>query len=410
MNVILKFWRHVSLGFSFAIGLGDGLAQPNSDLMKFAEPPTVESLVTIDSVRIDGSLALRFDLGAMLLGPGANFPFHLEHRLETDYGRATRSAWDIPELYGVIAPAGRETLRWRLFGLGEVIVPAVPPGPTYYPVGMGYAMQRSAWGDFSFRNALGWEWLYRDWTLVMGRGPNGLQLDFQVQGGRISVVTATRYRIAAGNIEAVYDDAGRVHRLRIGERVHEFQYEGDSFRLNVLTSINETQTSVVRFSYVNELLSGVQDGEAPARTLDWGEVPNGKRSDCKWPNSVGVGRTNHCLLKYDHGTQGYVISCQPIEAGPLKRVTLNNRKGVATIEENGAVVRRMAFGTIRGKPDAGQLTQIADGDGKVLERYEYNDQGRVAHAWLEKGERIDYRYDQTGALIGALKMVETNTR
>jgi hypothetical protein len=405
VNSFLRFWQQAPFGLWLAIGLADCFAQPDVDLMKFAQPPSIESLVTIDGVRIDGSLALGYDLGGLLLGPATTIRFHLEHRLDTDYGRETRSSWDIPELYGVIAPAGRQALRWRLFGLAAMIIPSIPPGPAYYPVGMGYAMQRRAAGDFIFRNALGWEWVYRDWALAEGRGPGGLQLGFRVQGGRVTAMTASHLGIEKCHMEARYDDAGRVRRLQIGARVHEFQYEADSSRLSVWTSSSEAGTSVVRFSYANELLSCVQEGEVFTKTLAWIEVPHGKHSDCKWPHSVGVGRTDKCTLDYGHGTQGYILSCQPTLSVPSKRITLNNRRGVATIEEN-KVVRRISFGSIRGKPEAGRLTQVADGEGKLLERYEYNAQGKVAHAWPAKGMRIDYTYDPAGALVGAVKVEE----
>lgn len=403
MNTIVRTMRSIGWLLLFAVGVTAACAQPDPDLAKYAQPPTVESLVTIDGVRIDGSLALSFDLGSLRLGSLADFPFHLDHRLETDYGRATRSVWDIPELYGVIAPAGRDALRWRLFGLGEVIVPAVRPGPKYYPVGMGYLMQRTANGDFSFRNALGWEWVYRDWTLVVGHGPNGLELEFQVQGGRISSMTAERFHIAAGNMEARYDELGRLSRLRIGVRVHEFEYEADSSRLCTWVANAENNPAIVRFTYTSELLSGVQEGSAALKTFGWIDLPEGKQSDCKWPHSVAIGRTERFSLAYDHGTLGYGLSAHPTAAGTVKSVTLNNHKGIAMIKEDGAVVRRLYFGAIRGEPEAGRLTRVEDGAGKVVERYEYDAQGRVVRAWPEGGTCVDFTYDRDGFLVGAAK-------
>ncbi len=407
MTARLRSWRMVGAGLLLELGVGGLWAQPAPELAKYATPPSIESLVTIDGVRIDGSLALGYDLGMLQLGADAGFPFRLEHRLETDIGRRTRSVWSIPELYGVIAPLGRNALRWRLFGAGEAIVPAMPPGPEFRAIGMGYAMQRTASGDFVFRNALGWDWVYRDWVLVAGHGPNGLELIFQVQGGRIVSMEAKRYQIAAGNLEARYDDAGRLMRLRIGNRVHEFEYEGDSQRIWKWESDVAAVPVRTEFSYENELLVGVRTGEVSASALAWVELPAGRRSDCKWPHSVGLARTERYRFSYDHGTRGYVLRAQPLGVGLEKSVTLNTNRGLATIAEGGLLSRRISFGARRDEPEAGRLMRMEDGEGKVLERYEYDASGRVVRAWPGDGKCIEFTYDRAGALLGATERSET---
>lgn len=378
---------------------GDGGLDP--ELTKYAYPPSVESLVTIDGVRIDGSPSLEFDMGSLRLGPFAEFSFRLVHRLETSFDRRTRSVWAIPELGGVIVPINRGLFRWRRFGADEVLIPAVAPGPGATQVAGGYVMQRTGSGDFVFRNRVGWEWIYRDWVLVSARGPNGLQLLFEVQGGLVTGMRATRFQIEAGNMDARYDDGGRLVALRLGNRRHEFRYDEETELLSVWVSDPEGAAAAVAFDYEDSLVSGVRVGDSEARVLRWERLPTGSRSDCVWPNAFVVAGTAHHLFSYSHDVEGYAITATVVADGRVERIVVNNHKGVVVRYADGVVVRRCRFGTRRRESSVGKLTRIEDGEENVTEQYEYDPAGRVARAWLAPDRLISFSYGPDGSLAGA---------
>lgn len=394
---------YLALAISFAAAPAVFAQNANdSDWAKYASPPSVESLVTIDGVRIDGSPSLEFDLGVLRLGPFAEFSFHLRHRLETSFDRQTRSVWEIPELRGTIVPSGRDLLRWRRFGANEVPVPSIPPGPGFRQIGNGITMQRSAPGDFAFRDSMGWEWLYRDWVLVSASGPGGLQLVFEVQGGLVTDMRAKRFQIEAGRFSAQYDDGGRILEVRIGAQAHEFGYAPDTGRL-VRWNRNGGEPGVATtFEYVDALISRVNNEDGTGRSLRWMELPDGRRVDCKWNNSAGVGRTDRYRLFYTHDVRGYAVSAEPLDGGAGRKIVLNNHKGVVEDSTEGRVARRYRFGVRRSVSDAGKLTTIEDAQGNSLEIYEYDAVGRVARVRLSLGKTIDFTYSPDGSVATAV--------
>ena len=153
-----KWGRLLAMGVGGIVGVA-APAEVDPALARHASPPTVESLVSVDGVRIDGTRDMGYDLGALQLGMVARFGFRMEHRLVTGVGRQTCSVWEFPELSGVVVPVGRDALRWRLFGYGDLLTPAVPPGPRFY----GYDAEgrvKSAWTK-------------EDGTVEFSYGPDG---------------------------------------------------------------------------------------------------------------------------------------------------------------------------------------------------------------------------------------------
>ena len=365
----------------------------------YVEPPTVEDAVMIDGVRIDGSLNLNYNLGAWALGGREEIPLAIVHRLKTDPSGHSRSEMVVTGLTCFAVPADRSLTRCAFLGGAEVTFYSEGLGAALTKVGAGMLARRSAAGRLEVKSANGWIWVYENGNLVAVSGTSLLKFAVESQGGKVTRLLASRLGGSVGELTAHYDSRGNLQELKYGTRVHRFWYSGPRQQMTEWAVSVDGKNTRTRFEYENDLLVSVTQDEVVQRKLAWEAVPGGLSPDTEWPDPVRVGTVGKLRFSYDIDYKGYAMIAENPDTHQVIKHTLNPRRGLIEISENGKITRRIRFGVIRSQPGLGQVIRIEDGQQGLIAKYGYDEYGRVASFWAggeTDAQRIEFTYDQSG--------------
>lgn len=385
--------------FILTVGVAKALpASGAAALDAFVEPPSVEDVLTIGGVRVDGSLNLGYDLGEWALGTPQRIAFRLVHRVRTTAFGEPISEMNVVGLTAFAAPAGRLITHVSLLGGGEATFRSDAIGEKFALVSPGLAAMQDPAGHLEIASSGGWLSVFDHGLLVGGAGPTLLRFEVESQGAKVTRALAKRFGGVISELTARYDSLGRMKELRFSSQRHRFDYSGPQGQMSEWTATAEGKPTKTRFEYKDGLLAKViRDGKVQLN-LEFEPVPGGLTADTEWPASVRVAHAGSWTYSYVLDQKGYHVTAVDDRSHATERRILNPKLGTIDLIEGGRREKRLFFGVDRGQPDTGKITRIEENGGDTLE-YEYNDLGQLSAFRRRTGRsasEVKFTYDQAG--------------
>lgn len=364
----------------------------------YIEPPTVESLVSIDDVRIDGTLSLIYELGSWTVGSQQSIPFNIVHRLKVAPSGRPRSEMVITGLTPLAVPVDRSHMRCTLLGGAEVTFGSEGLSEALKRVRPSLLARRPAVGQLELRSPGGWYWSYQNGGLIAAGNTNSFRIAvLESQGAKPVLLRATNMSGIVAELKATYDSTGSMTTLAFGLQKHEFLYSGPRHQMTDWISTTDNKEMRTKFEYKDELLVRVTQSGFVVRNIQWDLVPGGFTADTEWPSPVRVSKFGERQYLYTLNYKGYAMVTEDRETKMTEKRILNTRRGLIDLLENNKLVRRFMFGVDTSQSDAGKIIRIEDGRGNIIAKYKYDVSGRVSSFWAgNEIEPINFVYDQYG--------------
>lgn len=371
-------WASVVLSIAFAghaVALGQQALPP---------PPRPESFLQIDGTGVDGTLHLGFDLGVLDVG-GIPIAFRLAHRLQVDSAQNASSCFEVPELSSFLVPVGRDQIRVKLFGAGEIRFRAAEIDFTYRELGPpGVWIRRLDDDRYSIRMSNGWHWFFANGLLVSAIAPGEIELSFKTRGGLVTEMLAERGGDEVARLAANYSATGQLSTLDFGRNHHVFELSSDGTQVVVWRGRTATEAHRTVFSYTGGLLASINRDQEPTQNFAWEPVPDVKQYRSQWPLPVRIVQNPRFTLKYSLSQKGYRLDATSVRRVFVRSVCWNPALGTIGLLEDGRVIRRVQYGVRVGRADYRCVSLIEESGGEAL-HYEYGATGRVVRSWRGEG-------------------------
>jgi hypothetical protein len=363
----------------------------------FVEPPSVEDILTVAGVRVDGSLNFTRTVGEWHLGTPQGIPFKIVHRLRTTRTGQAISELSVDGLTAFAVPDGRSALHCMFLGGVEATFGLPPSTDKFVRVGNALATKGDPKGHLEIATAGGWTSVFEQGVLVSAAGPSLLELEIESQGAKILRVRANRFGGLVGELTARHDDLGRLKALRFGSQVHTFDYSDAQGQMSEWRSVVDGQEKIVRFEYAAGLLIRVMEDGKIRSEIEWGNVPGGLTSDSEWPSPVRVSKLGSLRFSYLLNYKGYHITATDEQTHRTQRRIVNPKRGIIDAIDSGRQAMRVFYGVKRGQADWGKVVRIEEH--ALVREYEYNNLGQMSVFRQRSGsgdQEMKFTYDQSG--------------
>ncbi|MDD2762559.1 MAG: hypothetical protein PHE83_01140 [Opitutaceae bacterium] len=389
MKALLRYWVAVFVVIVALAKAGEKEVAP-------WESPNWKRIETgIGNMGVDGTLQLSYTLGESDELKPLGIRWTLEHRIETDAYGQPHSAWRFDGLESLLAPAGREHLRWQPL-IGSVVrFERAKIGHALSEAGAArWRIRETTPGDYEIRSLDGREWRYERGVLISGEHPVLGKLSFIMQGGLLREINQGDPSTGgAPLLRADYDAAARLVSLVIGAQPPQrFEWS----EAGELCAWHRQDGQMVTFAYHDGLLNEVVEGGKTQRRFTWAENPGYARADSLWAAPVHLASDNASMYLYELSPKGFEIRRREKLTG-TETVTFFNpprRRMEQHVGDEVLVVQfhRSSFGV-------GGLDRIESGRGEVLEEYLYDDHDQVVAIKREGSPERTLSYDETGRLM-----------
>jgi YD repeat-containing protein len=245
-------------------------------------------------------------------------------------------------------------------------------------------------------------WRYEAGILTSIEHPALGVLKVVMRGGLLCELGATDAASdAPAWLAAKYDRGGRLESLTLaGVGTHHFVWDNDGR----LLTWKRAEGGQVEFEYQQGLISAVKAPNHDVKKYSWAENPGYERGDSRWRWPVHLASDDTHSYRYELSHKGFVLNCCDNATGRESVSVFNPRLHRLEQRRNGETIIVTFHG---GNGSMGALRRIENGQGEILEDYQYDERGLLVGV-KRKGEPVQsFSYDEDGRLMALEEMPAT---
>lgn len=348
----------------------------------------------LGSVGLDGTLQREYPLHDDTLLRELGFDCVLRHMLVLDGRGKARSTWRIPALHSQLVPDGRDHLRWQSPDgmsvrferkkIARTLSVAGAPAP--------WRIRKLPNGDHEIRADDGRWWRYHRGALQSFGHPLRGEFLVSARGGLIETIWSRNDSAPEDPYLYVqYDESGQPALFVLGGCRHLFEWNDDG----ELMGWTDGKGTTVNFSYRSGLLCGISGPGSADESFRWGENRGWEHGDSRWPAPVHLRSDGVRIYRCTLSQAGLSIHVRRMPGGDGSTTIFNPQR--ETVEQISGDEHLKVWFTRAGNRK--RLERVERADGKLLEQYEYDSQGRLERVERLGAVPITLTYDALGRSI-----------
>lgn len=259
--------------------------------------------IALESIGLDGCLALELPLGSLGRTDGFDMLLQLRHSVAQCPGSHARSIWEVPQLSAYLLPGRPNYLRCLAMGglMFEFRIPS-HTGVFEEISNPHWLVRSNADGSIDLLNMLGVCYRYKNGGLELIYFGSGNFFTVRSKGAKITEIFRGSPVSGERLLTATYTPDGLPHKLLIRGVEHTFTYDANA----LLVSCSSLRQAY-RFAYRLLLVEAVcRDGNSDL-SFKWGEATKPKPGYPGHPTVALLSDAAFHYSRYEHPADGIVL-------------------------------------------------------------------------------------------------------